>query len=120
MSAPQLTRGGRQVLDWLLAELADADHDLEIAQTRAIANPHYTIDQIRRVRDLIARVRRDYPDKMRPFLERQAPQYDQQLAELVQQQTELAARVGVLEQIAEVSEEPKITTFPRRDTGTGK
>lgn len=110
MSGPQLTRGGRQVLDWLDAELVDADAGLEIAEARAIANPHYAIDQIRKARELLARVRREYPDKMRPFLERQAPQYDQQLAELDE-------RVKALEEIAEIV--PKVTPFPQRREASG-
>jgi archaellum component FlaC len=124
MSGPQLTRGGRQVLDWLDAEIADADHDLEIAQARAIANPHYAIDLINKARNVLARVQREYPDKMRPFLERQSPQYEQRLADVEEQieaLREIGERVKVLEEIAEIADdEPKVTQFPRRDTGTGK
>lgn len=95
---PQTTRGARQTLDQLLADLSaiDSAADLDLAAT--VFNPRDAHRRLVDIRDLTSQIRRRLRNDLEPLLQR--AETNRAAASLPAQLAQLEARVAQLEQAA--------------------
>lgn len=67
---PRLQRGGRQLIDQLLADLADIDQLAGLDRKEVLFHPRLAADNLIEILDVVARMRRRLRDDLEPALER--------------------------------------------------
>ena len=97
----QTTRGGRELIDQMLADLADIDATAAISRKDVIFNPHGAADALEAIRDAVAalrgRIRTDLPVLLeRAERNREAASLPDRVASLEAALADLHARLPAL------------------------
>lgn len=113
----QTTRGGRQLIDQLLADLDTIDHEAALDRRAVIFDPHGAHLALEEVRNLVAAMRRRIERDLPPLLERAASNRDaasipERVATLEGEVAELRDRVAEL--AARQEEAPPLRLVPSR------
>jgi hypothetical protein len=106
----QTTRGGRQLIEQLLADLNDIDHEANLDRRAVIFDPQGAYEALVEVRNLTAALRRRIERDLPPLLERAAT--NREAASLPDRVARLEAELADLK--AELAQSPPLRLVPPR------